>query len=57
MTKLQVKMYKNFLKYKNVYGGMNSATANSQMTTRKICNHQGSKGSKIPPFLQKPEQK
>ena len=40
MTKLQLKMYKNYLKYKSVYGmSRGSGEANSQMTTRKICNH------------------
>jgi len=39
MTKLQLKLYKNYLKYKNVYGGGRRADCNSQMTTRKICNH------------------
>ena len=39
MTKLQLKLYKNFLKYKNIYGPGKGKDANSQMTTRKICNH------------------
>lgn len=39
MTKLQLKLYKNYLKYKNVYGMKNGYQNNSQMTTRKICNH------------------
>ncbi len=39
MTKLQLKMYRNYLKHKNVYGKKNGTSTNSQMTTRKICNH------------------
>lgn len=39
MTKLQLKMYKNYLKYKTVYGKDYGADPNGQMATRKICNH------------------
>lgn len=40
MTKLQLKLYKNYLKYKNIYGSSGTKhSTNGQMTTRKICNH------------------
>ncbi len=39
MTNLQLKMYKNYLKYKNVYGGGHGRDNSGQMTARKICNH------------------
>ena len=39
MTKLQLKLYKNYLKYKSVYGPGRGAQTNSQMTARKICCH------------------
>ena len=39
MTKLQLKMYRNYLKYRSVYGSHKGNESNSQMATRKICNH------------------
>lgn len=39
MSQLQLKMYKNYLKYKNVYGHLKGVSHNSQISTRKICNH------------------
>lgn len=39
MTKLQLKMYRNYLKYRSVYGSGKGHESNGQMATRKICNH------------------
>lgn len=39
MTKLQLKMYKNYLKYRSVYGSRKGSESNGMMATRKICNH------------------
>lgn len=39
MTKLQLKLYKNYLKYKSVYGPGRGRQVCNQMIPRKICGH------------------
>ena len=39
MTELQLKMYKNYLKCRSVYGDPNLTQSGRAIQLRKICNH------------------